>query len=142
MSGSNRRNWSSLSAWPEPKSPTSARSAGVHMALSKQEITCNAARQAASARQIRPLSPLQTGTESGYFAWDIHVIGVDIAALVLREPRPRWHHIKPMASCQGTNARRVEEERVARCTVFRYGVLMKHGKACWQERIRTRSVDA
>ena len=28
---------SSVRAWPEPKSPTSARSAGVHMAVSKQE---------------------------------------------------------------------------------------------------------
>ena len=44
ISGSNRRNWSSVSAWPEPKSPTSARSAGVHMAVSKQETACNAAR--------------------------------------------------------------------------------------------------
>src|ERR1700730_6439068 len=42
---------------------------------------------------------------------------------------------------RGTNVRRIEEERVARCTVFRYGVLMEHGKACWQERIRTRGVD-
>src|SRR4029079_4148958 len=63
MSGSNRRNWSSLSAWPEPKSPTSARSAGVHMARSKQEITCNAAQQAGSARQTALLTPLQTGTQ-------------------------------------------------------------------------------
>ena len=38
--------------------------------------------------------------------------------------------------------RRIEEERIARCTVFRCGVLMEHGKACWQERIRTRGVDA
>src|SRR5215208_292761 len=37
MSGSNRRNWSSVRAWPEPKSPTSARSAGVHRAVSKQK---------------------------------------------------------------------------------------------------------
>ena len=43
---------------------------------------------------------------------------------------------------RGTNVRRIEEERVARCTVFRYGVPMEHGKACWQERIRTRGVDA
>src|SRR5215213_8828104 len=64
-SGSNRRNWSSVRAWPEPKSPTSARSAGVHMAVSKQETTCNAPRQAGSARQTSPLTPLQTGTESG-----------------------------------------------------------------------------
>src|SRR6476660_1480978 len=64
MSGSSRRNWSSVSAWPEPKSPTSARSAGVHMALSKQETTCNAAQQAGSARQTRPLTPSQTGTKA------------------------------------------------------------------------------
>src|SRR5215208_5295282 len=37
MSGSNRRNWSSVRAWPEPKSPTSARSAGVHRAVSKRK---------------------------------------------------------------------------------------------------------
>ena len=40
-----------------------------------------------------------------------------------------------------TNVRLVEEEGVARFTVFRYGVLMEHGKPCWQERIRTRGVD-
>ena len=33
------------------------------MAVSKQETTCNAARQAGSARQTSPLTPLQTGTE-------------------------------------------------------------------------------
>jgi len=38
--------------------------------------------------------------------------------------------------------RRIKEERVARCTVFRYRVLMEHGKACRQERVRTRGVDA
>ncbi|WP_241671640.1 hypothetical protein, partial [Dankookia rubra] len=43
ISGSRNRNWSSVSAWPEPKFPTSARSAGVHMAVSKQETARNAA---------------------------------------------------------------------------------------------------
>jgi hypothetical protein len=33
------------------------------MAVSKQETTCNAARQAGSTRQTSPLTPLQTGTE-------------------------------------------------------------------------------
>src|SRR3954468_1571244 len=70
MSGSNRRNWSSVRPGPEPKSPTSARSAGVHMAVSKQETTCNPARQAGSARQTSPLTPLQTGTESAAVAGD------------------------------------------------------------------------
>jgi hypothetical protein len=41
------------------------------MAVSKQETTCNAARQAGSARQISPLTPLQTGTEeSGPYCTD------------------------------------------------------------------------
>jgi hypothetical protein len=34
------------------------------MAVSKQETTCNAARQAGSTRQTSPLTPLQTGTET------------------------------------------------------------------------------
>src|SRR3954453_1976955 len=58
MSGSNRRNWSSVKARPEPKSPTSARLAGVHMAVSKQETACNAAR-IGQDQPIKPaLSPL------------------------------------------------------------------------------------
>jgi hypothetical protein len=44
MSGSNGRNWPSVSAWPEPKSPTSARSADIRMVVCKRETACNAAR--------------------------------------------------------------------------------------------------
>src|SRR5215208_6260820 len=35
ISGSSSRNCSSVRAWPAPKSPTSARSAGVHMTVSQ-----------------------------------------------------------------------------------------------------------
>src|SRR4051812_24058777 len=61
MSGSNRRNWSSVSAWPEPKSPTSARSAGVHMAISKQETICNVARWARISPSHQPHRPFANG---------------------------------------------------------------------------------
>src|SRR5215213_3100737 len=43
ISGSSNRNWSSVRAWPEPKSPANARSSGVHMAGSRQETARNAA---------------------------------------------------------------------------------------------------
>src|SRR5512134_2197495 len=39
MSGSIKRYWSSLSACPEPKSPTSARSSGVHIGSLQQGCT-------------------------------------------------------------------------------------------------------
>jgi hypothetical protein len=39
MSGSIRRYWSSLSACPEPKSPTSARSSGVHIGGFQPELS-------------------------------------------------------------------------------------------------------
>src|SRR3954453_20752581 len=63
MSGSNRRNWLSVSAWPEPKSPTSARSAGVHIAVSKQKPPITPPDSPGSARQTTPLVPLQTGSK-------------------------------------------------------------------------------
>ena len=43
ISGSSSRNWSSVSAWPAPKSPTSKRSSGVHMAASETGRSQNAA---------------------------------------------------------------------------------------------------
>src|SRR3954449_2580799 len=63
ISGSNRRNWSSVSAWPEPKSPTSARSAGVHIAVSKQKPSITPSDRPGSAHQTTPLVPLQTGSQ-------------------------------------------------------------------------------
>src|SRR3954452_22135001 len=39
MNGSIRRYWSSLRAWPEPKSPTSARTSGVHIAASGKGVS-------------------------------------------------------------------------------------------------------
>ena len=35
--GSIRRYWSSLSAWPAPKSPTNTRSAGLHILVSRKD---------------------------------------------------------------------------------------------------------
>src|SRR5829696_2980953 len=37
MNGSSSRYWSSLSAWPDPKSPTSTRSSSVHIEASQPE---------------------------------------------------------------------------------------------------------
>src|SRR5829696_2558351 len=37
MNGSSSRYWSSLSAWPDPKSPTKTRSSPVHILASKPE---------------------------------------------------------------------------------------------------------
>ncbi len=61
ISGSKKRNWSSVSAWPEPKPPTSARSAGVHMAVSGQETACNAARGARISPSNQPRHPFANG---------------------------------------------------------------------------------
>src|ERR1051325_2111626 len=61
ISGSNRLNWSSVSAWPEPKSPTSARSAGVHMAVSKQETAYNAAQRARISPSNQSSHPFANG---------------------------------------------------------------------------------
>src|SRR5215210_3707803 len=44
-------------SWPEPKSPTSARSAGVHMAVSKQEPLATPPNRSGSTRQISPITP-------------------------------------------------------------------------------------
>ncbi len=43
ISGASSRNWSSASAWPDPESPTSKRSSGVHMAASETGSSQNAA---------------------------------------------------------------------------------------------------
>src|SRR5215212_3688457 len=64
ISGSSNRNWSSVSAWPEPKSPTNARSVNVHMAVSRQETACNAARRARISPSRQPRHPSQTGTKA------------------------------------------------------------------------------
>src|SRR3954452_1144789 len=61
MSGSSRRNWSSVSAWPEPKSPTSARSEGVHIAVSKQETTGNASQSFRISPSNQPHHPFANG---------------------------------------------------------------------------------
>src|SRR4051812_7471891 len=61
ISGSSRRNWSSVRAWPEPKSPTSARSARVHMATPKQETARNAAREARISPSDRCPHPFANG---------------------------------------------------------------------------------
>src|SRR3954453_10148231 len=65
ISGSKRRNWSSVRAWPAPKSPTSARSAGVHMAVPRQETASNAAFTARISPSNQARRPSQTGTEPG-----------------------------------------------------------------------------
>src|ERR1700759_4653162 len=61
VSGSNRRNWSSVKAWPEPKSPTSTRSAGVHMMASRQKTSCNAVRTPAISTSFQARHPLSNG---------------------------------------------------------------------------------
>src|SRR3954470_10014780 len=63
ISGSKRRNWSSVRAWPAPKSPTSTRSAGVHMAVPRQETASNAAFTAKISPSNQAHRPSQTGTE-------------------------------------------------------------------------------
>ena len=65
ISGSSNRNWSSVRTWPEPKSPTSARSAGVHMAVSRQETARNAAREA----RISPSNRCPQPFANGVLAW-------------------------------------------------------------------------
>src|SRR5829696_4703090 len=70
MSGSNRRNWSSVSAWPEPKSPTSARSAGVHMAVSRRKPPATPPQGPGSARRTKPpIIPSQTGSDPPPLKW-------------------------------------------------------------------------
>src|SRR4051794_6590732 len=59
ISGSKRRNWSSVRACPEPKSPTSARSAGVHMAVSRKKPPPTPLLGPRSARQTSPVDLLK-----------------------------------------------------------------------------------
>src|SRR3954463_12214912 len=66
-------------AWPEPKSPTSARSAGVHMAVSKQETAYNAAQQARINPSNQPHHPFANGH-----------LGTTRPAGRLREAEPSW----------------------------------------------------
>ena len=61
INGSSSRNWSSVRAWPAPKFPTSARSAGVHMAVSRQETARNAARGARISPSDRCPHPFANG---------------------------------------------------------------------------------
>src|SRR5215211_6010587 len=63
MSGSIKRYWSSLRAWPDPKSPTQARSAGAHIAASSPESPQDATITAAQPSSSHPADPFKTGCE-------------------------------------------------------------------------------
>src|SRR5512144_3229805 len=66
ISGSRRRNWSSLRAWPLPKSPTRARSSGVHIGDLHQRdgpLQTAVAPLPITGDQPAP-RPCQTGSES------------------------------------------------------------------------------
>src|SRR5215217_3365690 len=56
MNGSSSRYWSSLSAWPEPKSPTRTRSAAVHIMASLRKAPGMASPQPLTPRQPDPYS--------------------------------------------------------------------------------------
>src|SRR5215217_4109777 len=56
MNGSSSRYWSSLSAWPEPKSPTRTRSAAVHIMASLRKAPAMASPQPLTPRQPDPYS--------------------------------------------------------------------------------------
>src|SRR5689334_6423675 len=64
MSGSIKRYWSSLRAWPDPKSPTQVRSAGVHIVASRQGKVPGAP----SARHSSPVKLTSTPFQNGLLA--------------------------------------------------------------------------
>ena|SRR5690349_1801732 len=64
MSGSIKRYWSSLRAWPDPKSPTQVRSAGVHIVASRQGKVPGAP----SARHSSPVKLTSTPFQNGLSA--------------------------------------------------------------------------
>src|SRR5690349_2091584 len=76
MSGSIKRYWSSLRAWPDPKSPTQVRSAGVHIVASRQGKVPGAP----SARHSSPVKLTSTPFQNGLLG----AIGSIVFWLVLR----------------------------------------------------------
>ena len=60
--GSIRRYWSSLSAWPAPKSPTNTRSAGLHILVSRKDRSSSpTATSGGGAHFTRSQPPFQNG---------------------------------------------------------------------------------
>src|ERR671928_1110736 len=83
ISGSSNRNCSSVRAWPEPKSPTSTRSADVHMAVSRQETARNAAREARISPSNRCPHPFANGVLGRTGEVARLPAGADLALLLL-----------------------------------------------------------
>ena len=64
--GSIRRYWSSLSAWPAPKSPTNTRSAGLHILVSRKDRSSSpTATSGGGAHFTRSQPPFQNGLLGG-----------------------------------------------------------------------------
>src|SRR6476620_4832483 len=64
--GSIRRYWSSLSAWPAPKSPTNTRSAGLHILVSRKDRSSSpTATSGGGAHFTRSQPPFQNGLSGG-----------------------------------------------------------------------------
>src|SRR6476646_9217814 len=65
--GSIRRYWSSLSAWPAPKSPTNTRSAGLHILVSRKDRSSSpTATSGGGAHFTRSQPPLSKRAVSGF----------------------------------------------------------------------------
>src|SRR6476619_8140143 len=67
--GAIRRYWSSLSAWPAPKSPTNTRSAGLRILVSRKDRSSSpTATSGGGAHFTRSQPPFQNGLleENGY----------------------------------------------------------------------------
>src|SRR5215207_287727 len=64
MSGSIKRYWSSLRAWPDPKSPTQVRSAGVHIVASRQGRFRGYPHHGSHRPSNQPAYPFKTGSKA------------------------------------------------------------------------------
>src|SRR5918995_4764670 len=106
MSGSIKRYWSSLSAWPDPKSPTQARSAGAHIAASSPESPQDATITAAQPSSSHPADPFKTGCQ----------FGLDLGDHLHHRPEPATlaQHLGPQAGSERLAIRRVQRPEARR----------------------------
>src|SRR6478672_8599447 len=80
--GSIRRYWSSLSAWPAPKSPTNTRSAGLHILVSRKDRSSSpTATSGGGAHFTRSQPPFQNGLLDG-----VRIDGMSRHVLIVAPP--------------------------------------------------------
>src|SRR3954467_10024523 len=85
ISGASSAYWSSLRAWPAPKSPTSARLSAVHMACLRERLlpSWNGRHGRSASLLVRAARASQTASESIHPGGALHLAGGEAAHLVL-----------------------------------------------------------